>query len=120
MKQQIAREATKFRGQLEDEMSNAIPAPQFVTSEAYEGAQPQTVTKVAPLDAYLAQYKDGEGKEQVRVVFKVPGSEAVFVLSDIISGRKVASTSTGWFKDSFNQQLKLLTPVDGGEGVGSI
>lgn len=106
-------------------MSNAVPTPQFVTAEASaDGGMPQTVTKIAPLDSYIAQYRDGEGKTQVRICFKVPGSDAVFVLNEMIGGRKLATTATGWFKDQFNEQLSQMEPVGeegevGEEGVRS-
>ena len=101
---------------------NEVTTPQFVTAPVGDMAAPQSVTKVAAVDTYLVQYKDGEGKEQVRLVFKVPGSEAVFVLAEKIQDRPIASTATGWFRKKFNEMLAEQpdSDVNNEEGVGSI
>lgn len=101
-------------------MSNAIP--QFVTTPIDEGKAPQTLQKIAALDAYLAQYVDGEGHQQVRVVFKVPGSDAVFVMNSQITGQKTVKNSTGWFKTQFNDQIQKMEREQsvGPEGAPSL
>lgn len=102
----------------------STPQPQFVTAAVDGSGAPQSVKSIARLDAYLALYVDGAGKEQVRICFKVPGSDSVFVLSEMIGGRKVATSATGWFKEAFNGELKMLPNAPGEDadesGVASI
>jgi len=96
--------------------------PQFVTTPIEDGKAPQTLQKIAAVDSYLVQYMDGEGKQQVRIVFKVPGSDAVFVLNNQIAGQSTVKNSTGWFNRQFNDMLKKqeLEQNTGPEGAESI
>ena len=96
--------------------------PQFVTTPIEEGKAPQTLQKVAAVDVYLAQYVDGHGKQQTRIVFKIPGSDAVFVLNHQIAGQATVKSSTGWFNNQFNDRIKELELAQktGPEGAMSI
>lgn len=77
--------------------------PRFVTATQ---EQDQTVQKIAPLQAYLVQYKDGSGKQQVRVVFQVPNTEAIFILANSVSNVSLLKTATKWFTNAFLKRLK--------------
>lgn len=99
--------------------------PQFVTAPVDDSATPQTVKKVAALDAYLVQFNDADGKEGVRVCFHVPGSETVFVLRETTGPTRILSNATAWFRDQFNKILGArgtvneVAPTGGENGVES-
>lgn len=100
---------------------STIPAPKFVTEDVRGGGQPRTVNRIAALDAYIVQYQDTENKPQVRIVFKAPGSDQVFILNEKIGEKHLATTGTDWFKDGVNSLLQgQSSPGADAEGVGSI
>lgn len=63
------------------------------------------VLGILPLDTYLVQFKDADGKEAIRVVMQPKGTKTVFNLQEKISGIFVATQASSWFRDSFNQKL---------------
>ena len=66
------------------------------------------VEVVLPLKVYLVKYRDGEGKQQVRVALKTEGPDHVSVIQAHIQGTQVVSPATGWFAREF------LLKVDAG------
>ena len=107
-------------------MANAAKSltPQFVTQAVDEGESPQSISRIASLETYLVQYKDGNGEEGVRIVFKVPGSDAVLIMKDATGGTRIVANATRWFKEEFNKKLTEKGAVNkpqkvGDEGVGA-
>lgn len=88
-------------------MSSSIPHPEgspefkFGAGDGAVG----TVTGVAELSAYLVQYKDNEGKEQVRIAFRVPGATSTFLLNERIGGQNLATSAHGWFHKALSDKL---------------
>jgi hypothetical protein len=58
---------------------------------------PKGIKNLSRLDAYIVNFNDGEGKDQTRLVFKVPGNPGVFILQDRIHGTNVATAANDWF-----------------------
>jgi hypothetical protein len=84
--------------------------------------KPNLVHGVAQLDAYIVAYNDGESKKQVRIVFRVPGSETVYVLNERIAGSFVATGGTDWFNKAVCQKIKTTTrPLEtAAEGLAQV
>lgn len=78
--------------------------PQFVMGTPSDRT-PKTIQKVAALDAYLVQYVDHEGRDQVRLAFHVPGSETCFLMQEKINGILVSTKASRWFSD---QAVKMI------------
>jgi hypothetical protein len=83
-----------------------VSTPQAVHDDAPDAIN--TVEAVLPLKAYLVKYRDGEGKQQVRVALKTEGPDHVSVIQAHIQGTQVVSPATGWFAK------ELLLKLDGG------
>lgn len=66
----------------------------------------QKVTGVLKLDAYLAKFKDAQGRDGVRIVFKPEGSNHTYNLQEKIAGTLVATRASGWFERSFNDAIE--------------
>ena len=64
------------------------------------------VTKVTPLETFLVEYRDGESKENTRVVFRVPNSKACFILQERLDGVFVTTAANAWFGESLTSYLK--------------
>lgn len=105
-------------------MSNVIPvpegAPEFVFKDVEGG--PGTIKGVAKLDPYLVSYVDQEGKDQVRIAFRVPGSNSTFLLQETIQGAKVATVAYSWFHKIFVDRIRADELEDdiAGETVSSV
>jgi len=101
----------------------AIPhpegSPQFKFAQGDEGVG--TVTGVAELKSYLVQYKDHEGKEQVRICFRVPGASSTFMLNERVNGQNLATSAYDWFHKALSDRLDSsgLEKVNG-ETIGSV
>ena len=52
-----------------------------------------------------ASYTDGEGNDQVRVVFRVPNSNNFFVVQERIQGNFVVTQANNWFNKALSQEL---------------
>lgn len=102
-------------------MSNAIPTPKFTFGDGEDGA-PNTIKKVAKLEAFVVAYKDGAGKDQIRICFRVPNSDATFVLQQRIGGQNVATNTHEWFNKAFADKLRDMGMEKGAssEPVGSV
>lgn len=101
----------------------SIPHPEgsreFKFGEDAGGAG--TVTGVAKLEAYLVQYKDKEGRESVRIAFRVPGANSTFLLNEKIQGQNVATSAYQWFHKALVDKLSSEGLEDNkGETVGSV
>lgn len=101
--------------------------PQFVTVSADEAGSPQTIKRITELETYLVLFQDGKsGKDEVRIAFKVPGSDTVFTFKDVIGGTRIVANATNWFRDEFNRKLNELRATGksdsevGEEGISSL
>lgn len=87
-------------------MSSVIPTPEFKFGDA-ESESPSTVQKVAKVDAYVVSYKDGAGKDQARIVFRVPGADVTFMINERISGSHVVTSAHPWFHKALVEKLRV-------------
>ena len=86
-----------------------------------ESGEPSSIQKIAKMDAYLVAYKDGEGKDQVRVALRLPGGEATFVINEKIGGSNVVTSAHPWFHKAFVAKLEAEgQETSKGEGAESI
>jgi hypothetical protein len=85
----------------------ATEAKGFKFGQAGEG-EPNSIQKIAKLDAFLVAYKDGEGKEQVRVAFRLAGGEATFIINEKIGGSNIVTSAHPWFHKAFVGKLESL------------
>jgi hypothetical protein len=85
--------------------------PGFVMGADSDQNTTQKVLGIIPVDSYLVQFKDSEGREAVRMVFQPKGTKVVFNMQEKIAGMHVATEASGWFKDSFNQALAKTQDV---------
>jgi len=83
--------------------------PKFVMAQDATSNAVQTVTKIAPLETYLCEFKDAEGKTSTRVAFSLPGGETVILLADQIAATPVAAHGTKWFLKAFNDFLGKMS-----------
>jgi hypothetical protein len=74
----------------------------------------QKITAAVPLESYLVQYHDADGKQQVRIAFIVPGTDTGLVGQHQISGTQVFAPMSKWF---LNQLKEKVGPKDGVESV---
>jgi hypothetical protein len=105
--------------------SSAVNKSGFVFGDdVTSGDKPNTVNDLTEVKTYLVAYNNGEGRKQVRIVFKAPDSPAVFLLQEKISGSFVATSGTEWFNKAFCTKLNekgLEAPKDAGaEGAAQV
>lgn len=81
-------------------------APNFKFADASDSDAPNMVNKVSKLEPYLVAYRDGQGKEQVRVCFRIPGADATFMIQQRISGSNVVTSAHQWFHKALSDKLK--------------
>ena len=83
--------------------------PEF-TFGSDEGSAPQTVTGIAPVDAYIVQYRDQEGKPQWRIAFHAPNEnpekDAAFLLQTSVGGKSIVSSTSDWFRTQFTKRVR--------------
>jgi hypothetical protein len=91
----------------------SIPKPEYHSGP---GSEAKVVDRAAKLDTYMVEYKDGEGKKQVRLAFVVPGSKTTFIVNSSIAGKAVVTTANPWF----HKALSDLLEEDGTGGAESI
>ena len=84
----------------------ATEAKGFKFGDTQEG-EPSSIQKVAKLDTYLVAYKDGEGKNQARIVLRLPGADKTFVINERISGTNIVTSAYNWFHKAFVTKLEL-------------
>lgn len=98
----------------------ATEAKGFKFGDATDGS-PSSIEKIAKLEPYLVAYRDGEGKSQVRVAFRMPGGEATFIINERIGGNNVVTSAHPWFHKAFVAKLEADGQEDSkGESAESI
>ena len=90
--------------------------PQFITGTP-ENRVPKTIQKVAGVDSFLIQYVDHEGRDQVRLAFRVPNTDTCFLMQEKINGILVSTRASRWFSD---QAIKLMDAGTGADEVQSV
>lgn len=94
-------------------MSSSIPVPEDggfkfrEPGDSGDGAV-SSVQKVAKLETYIVAYKDGEGRVQTRVVFRIPGADMTFMINERISGSNVVVPTHGWFHKELSNKLRSM------------
>ena len=71
-----------------------------------------SVLGVMPLQLLLVKYSDNEGKEQVRVVYRVSQTGTCFILAKTLGGVEVAKESTKWFEKGVSNRITMQEPVE--------
>jgi hypothetical protein len=97
-------------------------SPDFVFKDVNESDAPNIVNGALPVSTFLVSYNDGQGKSQVRLCFRVPGSDATFIIQERISGAHVVTNAHAWFHKALVNKLKDLGLEKSkiGETVGSV
>jgi len=70
------------------------------------GADPNTVTRVTKLEAYLGEFTDERGQKTSRIFLKMPGTEHVWIIQQQIGGSNVVTEPNKWLREGFNKVLK--------------
>ena len=91
---------------------NTIPTAEYKYDDAPGGGEAMVVSKLAKLEPYLVEYKDGQGHTQARVVFHMPGSEHVWIVQKTIQGANVVTAANDWFKKGFQKKLVGSKPAE--------
>lgn len=87
-------------------------AADFVMTTDDDKQKRQEVLGILPVDTYLVKFVGSDGKVGTRLVFQPKGSEVVFNMQEKIAGLNVATSATGWFKNSFNKKLNSGKDVE--------
>ena len=95
-------------------------APDFKFGDIDAGTGPNSIQAVSPLEAFLVAYKDGEGRKQVRIAFRLPDEKATFLMQEKISGANVATSAHAWFHKALTKKLQTVGLEDGNDGAESI
>jgi hypothetical protein len=90
--------------------------PDFKFGDAAQG-NPSTIQQCSPLESYIVSYMDGQGKQQTRIVFRVPGSDSVFMIQERINGVNVATSVHDWFGKALSAKLQTTEPQEDVESV---
>jgi hypothetical protein len=85
-------------------MSSILKPAGAYTTGASDVA-PRTVKNVTKLDPYLVSFVDGEGRNQTRLTFRLPGTEHFFVVQEKIQGNYVVTDANNWFKREMVKKL---------------
>ena len=83
-------------------------APDFKFADIAESDAPNVIKGVLKASTYLVSYNDGQGKAQVRLCFRIPGSDATFIVVERLSGNNVVTNAHQWFHKGFVAKLKDL------------
>lgn len=85
------------------------------------GTSPRTIQKVAPVESFIVGYTDNEGRQQARIVFRIPGAKTTYLLQERISGSQVVLPANDWFHRAFVDKLQAEGLEDSpGEAVESV
>lgn len=84
-------------------MSSMQPAGSYKFNQPT--GTPRTVKSAMKLEPYLVSFTDGEGRDQVRVTFRVPGSSHFFVVQEKIQGNFVVTQGNNWFNKALAAEL---------------
>jgi hypothetical protein len=82
-------------------------APDFKFGDVNAGTAPNSIQAVSKLEPYLVAYKDGEGRAQVRIAFRMPDGRATYLLQEKISGSNVAVATHQWFHKALSKKLQV-------------
>jgi hypothetical protein len=95
-------------------MSSVIPQAVGFKFGQDEGSAPNTVRAVAPAEALFVNYIDGEGREQTRLVFRVPGakSRTAFIVQEKIGGSNVVTPAHDWFAKKLEKKVQEVFGED--------
>ena len=66
----------------------------------------QKITRVVPVEQFLVQYYDQEGKQQARLVARDPKSGTAYIINGQIQGQPVIIPATKWFQAQLSENLK--------------
>ena len=78
---------------------------QFVTAAPQDNAAPKSITGVMELKTYLVQYKDADGKTQVRIVAVPNDADITFVFAERMHGDALAVEGTKWFNKALFEKI---------------
>lgn len=78
---------------------------QFVTAVPQDNAAPQTILGVMELKTYLVQYKDANGKTNVRIVAVPNDADISFVFAERMHGDALAVEGTKWFNKALFEKI---------------
>lgn len=76
--------------------------------------EPSTVHRALQLTAFLVDYTDGDGHSQVRIVFRSPVADDVFILTEKVTGTALATKANPWFEKGLTALLR------GSQGLESV
>jgi hypothetical protein len=79
-----------------------------------EDGQAQKIDKIVPVNTFLVQYFDHEGKQQTRLVAREPATGTAFIINGQIQGQPVLIPATKWFQNQLKERL------DANKGAESI
>ena len=92
-------------------MSSVVkPSGAYKMEEA--GSPPRTIRKLTKIDPMLVSFVDGEGRDQTRIVFRVPGTESFFVVQEKIQGNFVVTAANNWFNKALAHQIDSNTKAE--------
>lgn len=85
-----------------------------------QSAGPNTVLNVDPLEPYLVRYVDGESREQVRIAFRLQGSDTSFMIQEKIQGKSVVIPTHPWFHKAFVTKVREKGFEKGAPGADQV
>jgi hypothetical protein len=71
--------------------------------------------RFTPVDTYLVQYEDGEGKTEDRLALVAENS--VFILQERVAGTLIATAANKWFADDLLKALSGASDTDNSTSV---
>jgi hypothetical protein len=74
-----------------------------------------SITRVAKLEPYLVEYKDGQAQTQTRLVFNLPGTDYAWIVQKQIHGSHVITEANEWFRKEMAK--KIAAPAGKVESV---
>ena len=84
--------------------------PKFIFGESTTSDAPQTVTGIAPVDAYIVTYRDHEGKNQWRLAFHAPNEDpekdSAMILLPTVRGQDIIKSTSDWFRSQFSKRVR--------------
>jgi len=84
-------------------MSSTQPVGSYKFNQ--QTGTPRTIKKATGLEPYLVSFTDGEGRDQVRIAFRVPESDYFFVVQEKIQGNFVVTRGNNWFNTALAKEL---------------
>jgi hypothetical protein len=75
--------------------------------EENTGSEPRTIQRVAKVVPFIVGYTDNEGKQQARIVFRIPGAKTTYLMQERISGNSVVLPANDWFHKALVDKLQI-------------